>query len=177
MRAASRLARSICSARPSRITLLSLAVAGSVILVTAIACAMASINAAFVEQLNTQVGTAEIRVQPRSGETMDDSVLGEVIVHGQDIAQPLGIDLTPNPVGVREVAMFFAAKDFAVNSRRMVKGLTLEAADADFTTGSGPLVRGRLVSLVMAMAGRRHALTELDGDGAAELRHRILREP
>ncbi|MCA9302551.1 MAG: ABC transporter permease [Phycisphaerales bacterium] len=78
MRAASRLARSICSARPSRITLLSLAVAGSVILVTAIACAMASINAAFVEQLNTQVGTAEIRVQPRSGETMDDSVLGEV---------------------------------------------------------------------------------------------------
>lgn len=78
MRAASRLARSICSARPSRITLLSLAVAGSVILVTAIACAMASINAAFVEQLNTQVGTAEIRVQARSGETMDASVLDEV---------------------------------------------------------------------------------------------------
>jgi len=39
---------------------------------------MASINAAFVQQLNNQVGTAEIRVQPRSGETMDASVLAEV---------------------------------------------------------------------------------------------------
>lgn len=101
------------------------------------------------------------------------AVLGEVIVHGQDIAQPLGIDLTPDPAAVHEVATFFAAKDFAVDSHRLVAGLTLEAADSDFTTGHGPLVRGRLLHLTMVMAGRPHYLAELDGDGVAELRRRI----
>lgn len=32
--------------------------------------------------------------------------LGEVIVHGQDIARPLDITLTPDPIAVREVASF-----------------------------------------------------------------------
>ncbi len=78
MRAALRLARSICSARPSRLYLLSAAVGLSVVLVTAIACAMASINAAFIAQLDAQVGTAEIRVQASDGGTMPMGVLEEV---------------------------------------------------------------------------------------------------
>ncbi len=78
MRAQLRLAHSICSARPSRLALLSAAVGLSVVLVTAIACAMASINAAFVDQIQTQVGTAEIRVQPMSGESMPMGVLKAV---------------------------------------------------------------------------------------------------
>ena len=101
------------------------------------------------------------------------AVLGEVIVHGQDIACPLHIDLAPDPAAVHEVATFFAAKDFAVNSHRLVKGLTLHATDADFTAGKGPLVQGSLLHLVMTMAGRSRYLTELHGDGVAELRHRI----
>jgi len=101
------------------------------------------------------------------------AVLGEVIVHGQDIAEPLGIDLIPDPAAVHEVAAFFAAKDFAVNSHRLVNGLTLQATDADFTAGDGPLVQGPLLHLVMAMAGRPHYLTELDGDGVAELHQRL----
>ncbi|MFR9729921.1 maleylpyruvate isomerase family mycothiol-dependent enzyme [Saccharopolyspora sp. MS10] len=99
--------------------------------------------------------------------------LGEVIVHGQDIARPLGVELVPDPEAVREVAAFFVAKDFAVNSRQKTRGLALEASDADFTAGSGPLVRGPLLSLVMAMAGRGDCCAELDGDGVAELRRRI----
>lgn len=99
--------------------------------------------------------------------------LGEVIVHGQDIARPLGIDLVPDPAAVLEVAAFFAAKDFAVNSRRVVAGLTLEASDSDFCVGSGPLVRGPLLHLVMAMAGRRDYCAELTGEGVTELCRRI----
>lgn len=99
--------------------------------------------------------------------------LGEVIVHGQDIARPVGITLTPDPVAVREVATFFAAKDFAVNTHTAVKGLALEATDADFAAGSGPLVRGPLLSLVMAMAGRRDYCADLDGEGAVVLGRRI----
>lgn len=99
--------------------------------------------------------------------------LGEVIVHGQDIAQPLGLPLTPSHGALLEVARYFAAKDFAINSKTLVKGLTLEAADADFRVGSGPLVRGTLLDLVVAMAGRPAFAASLEGEGAKELQHRM----
>lgn len=99
--------------------------------------------------------------------------LGEIVVHGQDIAHPLGIELSPDPEGVLEVARFFAARDFAVRSKTLVKDLRLEAVDASFAVGSGPLVRGRLLDLVMAMAGRPVYCAALDGDGVAEIRRRL----
>nr|WP_231939187.1 hypothetical protein [Brevibacterium sandarakinum] len=101
--------------------------------------------------------------------------LGEVIVHGQDIARPLGVDLDPDAEAVLEVARFFAAKDFAVNSRTLVKGLSLNADDADFSVGDGPTVSGELIDLVMAMAGRSDACDMLTGDGVDELRQRMSR--
>ncbi|WP_181275950.1 maleylpyruvate isomerase family mycothiol-dependent enzyme [Brevibacterium oceani] len=99
--------------------------------------------------------------------------LGEVVVHSQDIALPLGIELSPDPEAVASVARYFAAKDFAVNSKTLAKGLRLRADDADFDSGSGPMVTGRLLDLVMAMAGRPEALRALNGDGVAELRTRM----
>ena len=99
--------------------------------------------------------------------------LGEVIVHGQDIARPLGLDLNPDDTATIEVARYFAAKDFAVNSRTLVKVLRLSAVDADFESGSGPEVTGRLLDLVMAMAGRPEVLTDLTGSGVSELRRRM----
>ena len=99
--------------------------------------------------------------------------LGEVIVHGQDIARPLGLDLNPDDTATIEVARYFAAKDFAVNSRTLVKELRLSAVDADFESGSGPEVTGRLLDLVMAMAGRPEVLTDLTGSGVSELRRRM----
>lgn len=98
--------------------------------------------------------------------------LGEVIVHGQDIARPLGLVLEPDPDAVGEVARFYAAKNFAVNSRRLIEGLRLEAVDADFSVGSGPLVRGNLLDLVVAMAGRSGVLESMSGDGVERLRQR-----
>ncbi|MGO2038389.1 MAG: maleylpyruvate isomerase family mycothiol-dependent enzyme [Brevibacterium sp.] len=99
--------------------------------------------------------------------------LGEVIVHGQDIAKPLGLPLDPDHEALLEVARFYASQDFAVNSRTLVKGLTLDADDADFRVGSGPEVRGRLLDLVMAMAGRPVFASLLEGEGAEELRARM----
>ena len=99
--------------------------------------------------------------------------LGEVIVHGQDIARPLGLDLNPDDTATIEVARYFAAKDFAVNSRTLEKELRLSAVDADFESGSGPEVTGRLLDLVMAMAGRPEVLTDLPGSGVSELRRRM----
>ncbi|MCS4593531.1 maleylpyruvate isomerase family mycothiol-dependent enzyme [Brevibacterium sediminis] len=99
--------------------------------------------------------------------------LGEVIVHGQDIARPLELDLTPGAEATVEVARYFASKDFAVNSKTLVKGLKLSAVDADFESGSGPEVTGRVLDLVLAMAGRPESLTELTGSGVTELRRRM----
>ena len=78
MQAPLRLARSICSARRSRVALLSSAVALSVVLVTSIACVMASLNAAFKAQIDTQIGTAEARLLPLDGETFRASLLDDV---------------------------------------------------------------------------------------------------
>ena len=103
------------------------------------------------------------------------AVLGEVIVHGQDIAIPLGISLTPAPDAVMDVARFFAARDFAVNSRTLVRGLRLEATDSAFASGDGPVVHGPTLALVMAMAGR--PTEDLTGDGADELARRIAALP
>ncbi|TSI15930.1 maleylpyruvate isomerase family mycothiol-dependent enzyme [Brevibacterium aurantiacum] len=99
--------------------------------------------------------------------------LGEVIVHGQDIAEPRGLSLVPDRAALLEVARYFAQKDFAVNSRTLVTGLSLEAEDADFESGSGPLVTGNLLELVMTMAGRPTFAVSLRGEGAEELRHRL----
>jgi putative ABC transport system permease protein len=128
MRAPLRLARSICSARPSRLYLLSAAVALSVVLVTSIACAMASLNAAFQAQINTQIGTAQVRLRPSSGDTMDSKVLARVeawdgvetalprlqstlsLVIKLDTMQPISLD---DPEGVHEaVAVRYATNAF-----------------------------------------------------------------
>lgn len=104
-----------------------------------------------------------------------EGALGEVIVHGQDIARPLGLPLAPSREAVRGVAEFFARKDFAVNSSTMARGLRLEATDDELVLGDGPPVRGSMLNLVMAMAGRAVVLDELEGEGAEVLRARLPR--
>ena len=99
--------------------------------------------------------------------------LGELVVHAEDIRRPMGLRHEPAAEGLLAVARFFATKDFAVNSRSLVKGLRLVATDADFRSGSGPEVSGSLLSLVMAMAGRSVALDDLHGDGVPELTRRM----
>ncbi|MET4098068.1 uncharacterized protein (TIGR03083 family) [Agrococcus sp. UYP10] len=105
--------------------------------------------------------------------------LGEVIVHGQDIRIPLGLPTPTPPDRAAQVAAFFAARDFAVASRSAVRGLRVEASDAELGVGDGPLVRGPAVALVVSMAGRSAMLDRLEGDGAAMLAERIAapREP
>jgi uncharacterized protein (TIGR03083 family) len=99
--------------------------------------------------------------------------LGEVVVHAQDIRHPLGLARTPNIDALTPVATFFARRDFAVTSRTHIAGLQLQADDGPFVAGSGSLVIGSTVALVMSMAGRAAYVDELDGPGAQVLRSRI----
>ncbi len=99
--------------------------------------------------------------------------LGEVIVHGQDIRRPLGLDRTPSLEAVGEVARFYVGRDFAVPSRSAFEGLRLEATDGPFRAGSGPVVSGTTLALTMAIAGRPAYCDDLTGPGVPTLRERI----
>ncbi|MGQ3382045.1 maleylpyruvate isomerase family mycothiol-dependent enzyme [Glutamicibacter sp. TV12E] len=112
-------------------------------------------------------------VQSRAVFNSVPGLLGEIVVHGQDIAVALGLNLEPDPAAVREVARFYSTKDFAVNSRTLIKGLKLVATDDSFTAGHGAVVRGKLLDLVMVMAGRPAFLQQLDGEAVEELRLRL----
>ncbi|MEV5016641.1 maleylpyruvate isomerase family mycothiol-dependent enzyme [Streptomyces sp. NPDC053780] len=99
--------------------------------------------------------------------------LGEIVVHSEDIRRPLGLVRTPPVATTTAVARFFASRDFTVASNTAIAGLRVEATDGPFTTGSGDLLRGPTLSLVMGMAGRPAACADLEGDGAAILRVRL----
>lgn len=100
------------------------------------------------------------------------ALLGEVVVHGEDVRRPLGIR-RDHPIDVlTRVARYYARSDQVVVARARVRDLRLEATDGPFATGAGPLVRGRTLALVMAMTGRGGYCDELTGDGVAALRAR-----
>jgi hypothetical protein len=79
--------------------------------------------------------------------------LGEVVVHAQDIRQPLGAHAGPSVDALTPVAEFFAQRNFAGPSRTRFDGLQLRADDGPFAAGTGPLVTGSTLALVMGMAG------------------------
>lgn len=99
-------------------------------------------------------------------------MLAETVVHAEDIRRPLGLHRAHPGDVLRTVARFYADTDLAVPSRRRVEGLRLVAADAAFEAGSGPLVTGPTLALIMAMTGRRPYLAELSGDGVPVLSER-----
>jgi uncharacterized protein (TIGR03083 family) len=101
-----------------------------------------------------------------------DTMVGETIVHAEDIRRPLGIKHTyPSEAAVR-VADFYKGSNLIVGTKRRIAGLTLRATDTDWTHGTGPEISGPIVSLVMAMTGRKASLQDLNGDGLNTLRGR-----
>lgn len=100
------------------------------------------------------------------------AMLGETIVHGEDIRRPLGIERDYPVTTLTVVATYYQGSDMPVLSSGRVHGLRLTATDGPFTAGVGPRVSGTTLALTMAMAGRVLYCDELDGDGAAILRER-----
>jgi uncharacterized protein (TIGR03083 family) len=100
------------------------------------------------------------------------AMLGEVVVHGNDIRRPLGIDDDSSTEAKVACLEMFKGSNFPVPAKRTIAGLHLHATDADWSYGSGPDVNGPLVALLMAMASRPLAAT-LSGDGVATLRGRL----
>jgi uncharacterized protein (TIGR03083 family) len=98
--------------------------------------------------------------------------LGETIVHSEDIRRALGIAHAYPVDAVVTVADFYKGSNLLIGSKNRIAGLTLRATDADWSHGTGPEVKGPVLSLVMAMTGRKAADDDLAGDGVATLRAR-----
>jgi uncharacterized protein (TIGR03083 family) len=101
-----------------------------------------------------------------------DAMLGEAIVHGEDIRRPLGITHIYPAEAVKRAADFYKGSNLLLGSKKRIAGLTLRATDADWSTGSGPEVAGPMLSLLLAIVGRTPALDDLSGEGLATLRQR-----
>jgi uncharacterized protein (TIGR03083 family) len=101
-----------------------------------------------------------------------DTVLGETIIHAEDIRRPLGMQRAYPDDALVEVADFYKGSNLIIGTKRRIDGLTLRATDTGWTHGSGPEVSGPMLPLLLAMAGRKSTLNELNGDGVEALRQR-----
>ena len=95
------------------------------------------------------------------------SWLGETIVHAEDIRRPLGIIHDYPTDAVQSVLDFYKGSNTLIGTKDRIAGVRLEATDADWGHGDGPVVQGRLIDLLIAATGRRQALDQLSGDGVA----------
>ena len=100
------------------------------------------------------------------------AMLGEIIVHGDDIRRPLGMTHHSPEAALIAVADNWKKSNLLIGSKRRITGVHLQATDATWSHGTGPLVSGPLQSLVLAMTGRKGALPDLSGEGVAVLASR-----
>jgi uncharacterized protein (TIGR03083 family) len=95
--------------------------------------------------------------------------LMHILIHGQDMCRPLGIERQLPEAHLVSVADFVKNDVFLFRAKKRIAGLKLTATDMDWSHGIGPEVTGPAEALIMMMAGRSVALDELAGEGKAAL--------
>lgn len=97
-------------------------------------------------------------------------ILSDVLIHQQDVRRPLGL---PRTIPAERLLAVLSRPDPFTGPGRRTRALRFVATDLDWSTGAGQEVRGPGEALLMAIAGRPHALGDLEGDGVAALRERL----
>ncbi len=113
-----------------------------------------------------------VRLRTTSPPAPGSTWLGEALVHGEDIRRPLGIAHDYPLPAVTRVISYYAKFNPLLGGRRRIAGVRLTATDTDFSLGSGPVVAGPAISLLMVPAGRRAFLDDLSGAGVRVLQDR-----
>jgi uncharacterized protein (TIGR03083 family) len=101
------------------------------------------------------------------------TMLGEIVVHGEDIRYPLGMYAAIPAQATDACLEMYKTGIFPVGGKKRVRGLRLVATDSDWSYGSGPEVTGPGMSILLAMAGRAVGTDGLSGEGLTVLRSRI----
>jgi uncharacterized protein (TIGR03083 family) len=129
--------------------------------------------------LPTEVIVGEIRDRigvwrPLPTVTIRETAI-DYLVHGQDMAIPLGRNL-PVPADLAMVAADRVwSRSRMFHARRKLAGYRLVAEDAPWSAGAGQEITGPIGALLLVLTGRPAALRQLSGPGAANLRE--LRTP
>lgn len=121
-----------------------------------------------VAELRASVGSR--RLAP--GQKLADALM-DVLVHGQDIAIPLGRRRDMPADAARASAEHLWQIGFPFHARRRLRGFRLTATDVDWTAGDGAEVQGPIAAILPLLAGRAATLARLGGDGAPVLAARL----
>jgi uncharacterized protein (TIGR03083 family) len=97
------------------------------------------------------------------------NILFDVLVHGQDIAIPLGIPRDMPKDAARAGIQRVWTMGWPFGVKRSLKEFRFVATDVDWAAGDGPEVRGPVSALLLLLTGRPAALPQLSGRGVEEL--------
>ena len=109
------------------------------------------------------------------GVTSRDTLI-DIIVHGQDIALPLGLDLSVPVDAAAEAATRVSTLGTRMASVfRPVpwRGFRFTATDTDWSVGEGPEITGPILTILLLLTGRLIALPRLEGEGLASLQQSL----
>jgi uncharacterized protein (TIGR03083 family) len=133
-----------------------------------------------VATANGELPQAEIIARLRARTTTTNrppgpeaTMLGEVVVHGEDIRHPLGLDGDHAPEALVRCLDLYKGANFPVGTKRRIAGLRLTPDDVEWSHGDGPEVTGPARSMLLTMTGRGGAVDDLGGEGLATLRSRL----
>jgi uncharacterized protein (TIGR03083 family) len=128
----------------------------------------------------TQLSQSEIvtRLRQRTATTNRPpgppvAMLGEIVVHGEDLRRPLGLTRSVPAEAVNACLDMYKKTNFPVGGKKRTAGLRLVTTDTGWSRGDGPEVSGPGLSVLLAMTGRAAGLEGLSGDGVAALRQRM----
>ena len=99
----------------------------------------------------------------------------DIMVHGHDIAIPLGrrYEVPPEAAAVAADRALSMRWPPPLASIRKMAGLRLTATDVEWSAGAGPEVSGPMIALLLICCGRLAALPQLSGDGVGALTARF----
>ena len=89
----------------------------------------------------------------------------DVLVHGQDIAVPLGRERPVPPAPAAAAAQRVWDMGFPFRARKRLAGLRLQATDGDLVLGEGAPVEGTTGDLLLLVTGRTATVHRLSGEG------------
>jgi uncharacterized protein (TIGR03083 family) len=103
------------------------------------------------------------------------NIVVDVLVHGQDIAIPLGIPRKmPKDAALAGIERVWTM-GWPFGVKRPLKRFRFTAADVDWAAGDGPEVRGPVSALLLLLTGRPAGLPQLSGPGVEELSDLVRR--
>jgi uncharacterized protein (TIGR03083 family) len=95
------------------------------------------------------------------------NILFDILVHGQDIAIPLGVQRDMPGDAALAAAERVWTMGWPFGAKRSVKQFHYTAIDVDWSAGKGPEVSGPIAAILLLLTGRPVALPRLSGPGLA----------